>query len=427
LDGFQVLFHGWNYITLKTDEGLVDYLAKWLLSTRFVKALYLFMDCHILELDREICSNSVLIILCKVFIKNYGRRIDMSNEIQPSQYKLIAKRIVEGRCVPFLGAGVNVSSGNYKGLPLAYEVGLHMVKALINLNDDQLKTLTKNAAQDIKLRLAQAMGNLTDEEMRNLTEEAIRIHLKNSGPLPNLLTAALPDLSRIALQVEVDTDFGNLMGLVHEVIKDTEIQPSPLLETLALLPFKLIVSANYDRLLERAFADKQKTYELIIQPVTGFKEDEREKIQNQLALPSGPIIYKIHGSFYDDDSAIETKESNQLILTEEDYIQFLSIIGREDLGVPTLISANMINSTILFLGYSLQDWDFRTIYKTLIEPLPEKQRPKSYAIQKNPPDFWVRYWQSKGVTILDVDLYEFAAELQKYWQNEAMKIKETSS
>ena len=339
----------------------------------------------------------------------------MPTGIQPGHYNLIVKRIREGRCVPFLGAGVNVSSGNYKGLPLAYDLALHMVKALTNLNASQLETLTKNAADDIRLRLAQAIAGLDEQQMRNLTEAAIEQHLSQAGPLPSLLRASLPDLARIALHVEVETDFDNLMDLVHEVLPDTEYQPSPLLQTLVLLPFKLIVTTNYDRLLERAFGDKP--YELVVQPIAGFAEQAQNKLQEQLSAPKGPIIYKIHGSFGDNGAPAGTQESNRLILTEEDYIQFLSIVGRQDLGVPTLISEKMINGTILFLGYSLQDWDFRTIYKTLIEPLPDKQRPKSFAIQKNPPDFWVRYWESKKVTILDVDLYQFASELQKYWQS----------
>jgi SIR2-like protein len=340
----------------------------------------------------------------------------MPTAIQPSHYNLIVKRIRDGRCVPFLGAGVNISSEGYQGLPLAYDVALHMVKALTNLNKNQLEVLTKNASDDIRLRLAQAIAGLSEEQMHNLTEAAIEQHLKKAGPLPSLLRASLPDLARIALHVEVETDFDNLMDLVHEILPDKEYQPSPLLQTLALLPFKVLVTTNYDRLLERAFGDTP--YELVVQPINGFAEQDQNNLQKQLSAPKGPIIYKIHGSFRDNGIPAPTQEINRLILTEEDYIQFLSIVGRQDLGMPTLISEKMINGTILFLGYSLQDWDFRTIYKTLIEPLPEKQRPKSFAIQKNPPDFWVRYWESKKVTILDVDLYEFATELQKYWQNE---------
>lgn len=337
--------------------------------------------------------------------------------IQPGHYNLIVKRIRDGRCVPFLGAGVNISSGDYKGLPLAYDVALHMVRALTNLNQTQLETLTKKAEGDVRLRVAQAIANLDEDQIHNLTEEHIEQYLSQAGPLPSLLKASLPDLARIALHVEVETDFNYLMELIHEVIPDTDYQPSPLLQTLASLPFKLIVTTNYDRLLERAFADKP--YELVVQPISGFSQDDQVQLWERLSAPKGPIIYKIHGSFHDNGNLPgQSYGRHRLILTEEDYIQFLSVVGQQGMGVPTLVSEKMVKGTILFLGYSLQDWDFRTIYKTLIEPLPEKDRPKSFAIQKNPPDFWVRYWESKKVTIFDVDLYQFTSELQTYWQNE---------
>jgi hypothetical protein len=373
-------------------------------------------------------------------------------------YDLIVERIQKGRCVPFLGAGVNASIRNdqgeemYKGLPLASEVALHLTKVLLDDNlKSELEKLTTAAAKDIKLRLVEKTAGLSEDEMqklRNLEDKEFDLHLKTAGLLkkagllPSLLTAGLPDLARIALHVEVKKDFDFLMNRLREVIPDTDdYEPSPSLEKLASLPFRLLVTANYDRLLERAIekqatnlkdrpaetsfstsgsksesSTSDKPYELVIQPVRGFTEQEQQNIQASLSTTEKPIIYKIHGSFTDTDGETAYKEDSTLVLTEEDYIQFLSVVGRQDLGVPTLVKEKLIKSTILFLGYSLQDWDFRTIFKTLIEPLPEKQRPRSFAIQKDPPDFWVDYWEKKKVTIIKKDLYEFASELEaKYW------------
>jgi hypothetical protein len=216
--------------------------------------------------------------------------------------------------------------------------------------------------------------------------------------------------------VEVEQDFGFLMKLVHEVLPDAQHQPSPLLQALASLPFKLFVTTNYDRLLERAIPNND--YELLVQPISGFSDLEQLDIQNRLADIQKPIIYKIHGSFRDNGNQPGTPHNiNRLILTEEDYIQFLSVVGREDMGVPTMVREKLVDGTILFLGYSLQDWDFRTIHKILFEPFQGWQKNKSFAIQKDPPDFWVQYWNSKNVTILNVDLYTFATELNEYWQD----------
>ena len=338
-------------------------------------------------------------------------------DIKPGHYNLIVQRIFEGRCVPFLGAGVNVSSNDYKGLPLAYEVSLHLVRGLTKkFTKEQLEELTNKADEDVKRRVAQLVSKLDDEQMRQMKWSDIEQYLDQAEPLPSLLRASLPDLARIALHVAVEQDVDYLMNLVHEVLADAQYQPSPLLQTLVSLPFKLFVTTNYDRLLERAFPGND--YELLVQPVTGFTDLEQATIQDRLAAINKPIIYKIHGSFRDNGNpAGNPQNSNRLILTEEDYIQFLSIVGREDMGVPTMVREKLVDGTILFLGYSLQDWDFRTIHKILFEPLQGRQPNKSFAIQKDPPDFWVQYWNSKNVTILNVDLYTFATELKEYWQD----------
>ena len=73
--------------------------------------------------------------------------------------------------------------------------------------------------------------------------------------------------------------------------------------------------------------------------------------------------------------------------------------------MPKQITSRLATSTLLFLGYSLEDWDFRAIYKVLVDSLPHpKLRPGSYSVQKGAPKFWVDFWREKGVEILDVDV-----------------------
>ena len=68
---------------------------------------------------------------------------------------------------------------------------------------------------------------------------------------------------------------------------------------------------------------------------------------------------------------------------------------------------------LLFVGYGLEDWDVRTIYNLLIEKAPRRSRNMSFAIQKAPTPFWARFWEKKGVTIYDIDLDEFAKQLER--------------
>lgn len=353
-----------------------------------------------------------------------------NSEITDLQWNAILDSIDTESCIPFLGAGVNVSRKDpeYKGLPLGNQVALRLVRSLIDekvLNNAQLDALTSKAAEDVRLRLAQAVAGRGDQP---LTREEVEEYLRKSGPLPNLFRAALPDLSRVALEVQMGAGFNFLWRRLREILPDTTVEPSPLLESLAALkksandanrgsgvsPFQLIVTTNYDRLLERAFKASGLNYVPVIQYTSGIEIENEKHPQKKLANPQGTIIYKIHGTFGEGD---DQRQAKAVILTEEDYIEFLSILGDPEKGVPPLIGSKMrMGSTILFLGYGLQDWDFRTIYKSMIESIEPNLRPQSFAIQKDPPDYLIRYWMRKNVDILNVDLYEFAEELRTRWE-----------
>ena len=334
--------------------------------------------------------------------------------IQPVHYTVILERIRENCCVPFLGAGVNKSGDGYDGLPLGHDVALQLVRALTGLDEQQLEDLARGASDEVQRRLIQTVAGLDAEELDGLADEDLEERLAGVGPSRHLLRVALYNLARVALHVEVETDPGFLVSRLRQILPDEQRQPSPLLQTLAELPFELIVTTNYDRLLERALGERP--HELVVQPVAGFDELAQTDLQKRLSAPRGVIVYKIHGSFRDNGGPPGQQARDDLLITEEDYIQFLTVVSSQNRGVPELISEKMVGSTLLFLGYSLEDWDFRTIYKALIEPIPTRSRPVSYAIQKNPEPFWVRYWDRKGITILDVDLYEFAAELGRRYQ-----------
>ncbi|MGA9996093.1 MAG: SIR2 family protein [Pyrinomonadaceae bacterium] len=276
--------------------------------------------------------------------------------ITKAHWNLIVNRISEDRCVPFLGAGVNVSDAgrNYQGLPLGCGVASKLIEEV----------------SDFKGR---------DRE----------------------------NLARIALEYEFETDRPQLISGLRTILPYENCKPSPLLKNLASLPFKLIITTNYDCLMEQALSDEGKQLEPLVQPIEGFLNiEETQKLFDRLSIYDKVIVYKIHGTF---------DENNEypVIITEDDYIEFLTVAGRreERIGIPQFIESRITPSTILFLGYSLEDWDFRTIYKGLIEKINPHRAFKSFAIQKDPNDFWVEFWSKKLVEIYNVDLYDFADEL----------------
>jgi SIR2-like domain len=305
-----------------------------------------------------------------------------TSPLTEDDWDLIVPRLTEGQCIAFLGAGANVGPKGKGGLPLGGDVAKKLVEALTKVKVSEFKTLT-----DIEPYTA----------------------LKKHG---ELLRLGLHDLPRVAFYVQLRRDGAFLMKNLRTILDDAGCKPSPIVRTLARLPFKLIVTTNWDNLMERALdcVIGREAYVRIVQPMTGFNDLEQVELRNTLdAAPEKLVLYKIHGSFGVEDGG----SAADVVVTEDDYIKSLAIAGLHDRGMPTVIASLMKTSTILYLGYSLEDWDFRTIFKSLLEPLERDEQYQSFAFQRYPPRHWVKFWDKRGVSILDMDLSDFAAELEQ--------------
>jgi hypothetical protein len=290
------------------------------------------------------------------------------------QLNMIVRRLHDGLCIPFLGAAVNIRSParRYRGLP----VGRDLVKEL-------RRTLEHPRGWSV-------------------------------------------DLARATLEYEVRTDREDLLSFLEEKLAHKDIEPSLALKVLARLPFPLVITANYDSLLERALEQRERDFTCLVQPQDGFANVRpiRDRLESlaEYAENSGTIIYKIHGTFDHDSLAAGYRwldVASGVTVTEDDYIEFLTVQDKEKerIGVPNVIKGLITPRTLLFLGYSLEDWDFRTIYGSLVGPLTRHQRRKSFAIQKNPLPYWVTYWLQRDIQIIDMDVYDFCERLeQRYFE-----------
>lgn len=316
----------------------------------------------------------------------------MADIINEFTWNMILDRIEERRCVPFLGAAVNISSNGYQGLPLGEQVAISLVRELL--------------------------GMKAGEEPKDLAQVTTHEKLVKAGLDKDLARIALKNLPRVALhaQMAAHGDYDYFIKLLKTIIPDHERKPSKLLKLIASLPSRLIVTTNYDRLLENALdaSTNKDNYRLVVQPVNGFDEDRFASLMEWLPTYEGITVYKIHGTFSEKKAK---DDPGRIIVTEDDYIHFLTVIGKENEGVPNSIKEKLVDSTLLFLGYSLEDWDFRTLHKGLIEGLAAHDQRASFAIQKDPPEFIRDFWRDKGVTIYDIDVHQFATELEQRWNN----------
>ncbi|MCP4408950.1 MAG: SIR2 family protein [Gammaproteobacteria bacterium] len=133
-------------------------------------------------------------------------------------------------------------------------------------------------------------------------------------------------------------------------------------------------------------------------------------------LPSElqPLVYHLHG--FD-------QYPESLVLTEDDYMEFLVGIardkGRNTDPIPTHIREALVESSLLLLGYHLRSWDFRVLFWGLIKA-DFKRRYKSISVQLDPQEVDEKYLQNY-LSEADFDVYrgtvhEYIRELQQGWE-----------
>jgi hypothetical protein len=204
------------------------------------------------------------------------------------------------------------------------------------------------------------------------------------------------------------------------------IEPTPLHRLFALLPgtlrdkgysapAQLIVSTNYDDLLEQSFRAANEPYDLVCYVAEGelrgkFLHERPgqapvviEKPNEYRGLPAdkGTVILKIHGAVDRTDP-----DRDSYVITEDHYIDYLTHTDISNL-VPVTLAAKLKRSHFLFLGYGLRDWNLRVILHRIWGE--QKLTYKSWAIQLHPSPLDTEYWRKRDVDILDIQLDDYVS------------------
>lgn len=217
---------------------------------------------------------------------------------------------------------------------------------------------------------------------------------------------SLQDLQRVSLCFETTKGLER-KGLVDSLVSHLGLgkKPSPALKMLAKLPFKIIVTTNYDQLLETALREFGKDPAIIVynpesdKPTPDMTEDPTE---------DHPLIFKMHG---------DLKQRASIVITDEDYITFVQRMMEKEAmhPVPQTVRFRMKRWPTLFVGYSLRDYNFRLLFRTLRWRIDKAEIPTSFAVDENPDPLILKVWQDerKFVTFVTQDLWTFVPSLYK--------------
>ncbi len=200
-----------------------------------------------------------------------------------------------------------------------------------------------------------------------------------------------------------------LIETLHELLLVDSVQPGNAHKAFCDLPFDLCVTTNFEFLVEKGYEASNRYCRPII-------DEDQLSID---AKGSEVKLLKFHGDLH---------HPNRMIATENDYDTFLD---RYPL-LATYLGNLLIVRTALFIGYSLEDPDFRHIWQLIGDRL-GKLRRQAYTILVSAAAPAIARFERRGVKVINLPgkasdypqiLSEVFAELKDYWSD---KIIETST
>ena len=201
----------------------------------------------------------------------------------------------------------------------------------------------------------------------------------------------------------------------------------------------LIVTTNYDRLMEIALdvakipyyvitvprpqRDTQlegrvavrlsdtvrstmdtREFELVQKKITGAQSQPAKNFVFTLPNPKRLVcIYKIHGCLFPAEP-----DEDSVVITDEDYIQYIYRDAKHGM-LPAHIRNLLVDKSLLFLGYSFSDWNIRSHYELIAK---ERQtsglKPKrDYAVMREFSSYDNGFFRKKDIHIIETELAKF--------------------
>jgi hypothetical protein len=251
-------------------------------------------------------------------------------------------------------------------------------------------------------------------------------YLANETEYPSNDVYDRNDLAKVSSYFEDVGGRVKLRKTLHAVFSKS-YQFGPLHQFLASVPSHLvIVSTNYDIMLEQAFQAAGKPYDLVVYPADrddlgnavlwwqhGAPEPKVEAPNElDIDLKKTTVIFKMHGTVSEDVNYLDN-----YVITEEDYVEFLSRMTTNS-AIPSLFINYFMQKSFLFLGYSLRDWNLRVVLKNLNKYFARRtaqnnadEVPPSWAIQLSPSELESTLWQKRNVAIYGLSLDEFVKDI----------------
>ena len=334
-------------------------------------------------------------------------------------YNNLISAFKDGRAIPFLGPGINFCKGrpinNSEIISdiqlvdyLAQDLGL-APKDLVAAPCPVCLVGAKELPNDCPIKKVSLEGRTKAYSLAK--EQALAVAQQNLKYLAQYIKLT-SGLSRVYQKLQTlfekkyDTNelhqfFANLPGEMEA-------------KGYKKLPYQLLVTTNYDDMLERAFEEAKQPYALVFYVVEGeetqgqfkYKKPFEENISSidsdqEVLNDNYPVILKLYG------------ELQNFVITEDHHINYLVHRDIEQLLPKDILEILWkSDNNFIFMGYSPIDRNLRLILNRLWGE--REIGKKSWMIhQSNPGALDREFWIQRKVEILNSDLEEYITELNR--------------
>jgi hypothetical protein len=198
------------------------------------------------------------------------------------------------------------------------------------------------------------------------------------------------------------------------------------LRLLARFPLRYYITTSPSDFVERALEAEGKTPCTQIcfwsGEMVNIRKEHRAITEEFNASSTNPVVYHLYGL---------EEYPQTLVLSEDDYINFLISMAEDSNTlhpkVPLYLRRAVAESPLLLIGFRLSDWEFRVVFRMLMNFRTEGFSPRGMLIQlenkengvsnANVIEYLKRYFGRKSFDITWSDSAHFVQELWDAWNS----------
>ncbi|HKG48141.1 MAG TPA: SIR2 family protein [Pyrinomonadaceae bacterium] len=295
----------------------------------------------------------------------------MSKLLTDEDWNVLLRRIDQGKCTPFLGAGAS-----YGVLPLGGDIAKEWADKYDYPMEDRSNLIA--VAQFLALKYSDSV----------FPKDLIVEMFEKAGQ---------PDFS----------------------------DPAEPHRVLASLNLPVYVTTNYDDFMVKALVRRHRDPKRVLcqwnRAVKDYVSDNPtilEKDPSYKPTAANPVVFHLHG---------HVPISESLVLTEDDYMDFLVNISADPNLIPAPVARALTGSSLLFIGYRISDWNFRVLLRSFdrlaeasvsrlnVAVMPAPSGADDEAKQKTQ-GYLTKYYENIDVRVYWGTAREFVEELWNRWQ-----------